>query len=92
MTQSTRFAPTCQCVEVTECLDVGAVLRHGKSQCVRVTINIDAMEGLIMSGGVTLAPKARAGARVVHPAAGLEGGNDGFLVVIATIVCCVLVL
>ena len=32
-----------------------------------------------MSGGVTLAPEAGAGARVVHSAAGLEGCNDGFL-------------
>ena len=51
-----------------------SVLSHGESHSISVTIDVDTMEGLVMSRGVALA------AGVVDASGGLEGGDNGFLV------------
>mmetsp|Transcript_3847 Transcript_3847/g.6811 ORF Transcript_3847/g.6811 Transcript_3847/m.6811 type:complete len:224 (-) Transcript_3847:1404-2075(-) len=80
VTQSARFSPARQRIEVAEGLDaIVSVLSHGESECVSVAVDVDAVEGLVVPGGVALAPESVAGAGVVDSAAALEGGNDGTL-------------
>lgn len=50
-----------------------------EAEGVAVAVDVEAVEGLVVAGGVAFAPEAVAGAGVVDSAAALEGGNDGFL-------------
>lgn len=64
---------------MAECFNVVSVLSYGEAEGVTVAINVDAVEGLVVAGGVALAPESGAGAGVVDSSAALEGGDDGFL-------------
>jgi hypothetical protein len=62
MTHPARLAPARQRVQVTECTYAigSAVLRHGEAQRVGIAIGIESMQGLMMSGGIPLAPQTAA--------------------------------
>ena len=64
---------------MAECLAVVAVLGYGESECVSVAIDVDAVEGLVVAGGVAFAPEAVSGAGVVDASPALEGRDDGCL-------------
>ena len=57
MLRTPRRAPAREGVKVAECR-VGAALGDGEAEGVAVAVGVNAVEGLVVAGGVALTPEA----------------------------------
>ena len=79
MTKTDRISPTSERIKVAEGSDIVSFLRNTETESIAITVDIDAVKGLVVAGSITFTPETVAGAGVVHTTAGFKSGNNRFL-------------